>query len=138
MQNIVKITSLNAKGCLLRPFMLSTLSALLAGCASVTTGQQQSVSVDTSPDAGATCELANDGGKWFVNSTPGSVTITRSYSDLTVICKKDNKSGNAKVPSKTKAMAFGNIIAGGLIGAAVDCGTGSAYDYPTVINVPLK
>lgn len=32
-------------------------------------------------------------------------------------------------------MAFGNILFGGVIGAAVDAGSGAAYDYPTLISV---
>jgi hypothetical protein len=32
-------------------------------------------------------------------------------------------------------MAFGNIIFGGVIGAAVDAGSGAAYDYPPLISV---
>ena len=32
-------------------------------------------------------------------------------------------------------MAFGNILFGGVIGAAVDVGTGAAYDYPPLITV---
>jgi hypothetical protein len=34
-------------------------------------------------------------------------------------------------------LAFGNILFGGLIGAAVDVGTGAAYDYPSPIIVNL-
>jgi hypothetical protein len=35
-------------------------------------------------------------------------------------------------------MMFGNILAGGIIGGAIDAGTGAGYDYPTTITVPLK
>jgi hypothetical protein len=35
-------------------------------------------------------------------------------------------------------MAFGNIIAGGIIGAGVDIHTGAAYDYPVSISVLLR
>lgn len=111
--------------------------AVLTNCASVTTGQNQSVSVNTGNHAGATCTLANDSGKWFVNSTPGSVTVKRDYSDLNVSCNKANLSGSNTFKSSTKGMAFGNILAGGIIGAAVDVGTGSAYDYPTSIDIVL-
>lgn len=110
----------------------------VSGCASVTTGQNQSVSVSTGSQTGAVCTLSNDGGTWYVNSTPGSVTVKRSYSDLTVNCTKGELAGTQVVKSNTKAMAFGNIVAGGVIGAAVDVGTGSAYDYPTLIEVQLK
>ncbi len=117
---------------------LVVLSLNLIGCATVTTGQNQSVSVSTGDASSATCELSNDSGKWFVASTPGSVTVKRDYSDMTVACKKGNKSGSTTVKSHTKAMALGNVIVGGVIGTAVDIGTGSAYDYPTNIDVKLK
>lgn len=63
--------------------------------------------------------------------------ISRSGSDLTVICKKDNISGTAIAASYTKAMAFGNILFGGIIGAAVDASNGAAFDYPALINVEM-
>ena len=114
---------------------------VLTGCATVTTGTNQSLSVETrmkgNAVAGATCKLANDKGTWFVN-TPGSVTVNRSYGDMSIDCKHDkHPAGTAVVRSSTKAMAFGNILVGGVIGAAVDIGTGSAYDYPTLITLEL-
>lgn len=42
------------------------------------------------------------------------------------------------VKSKTKGRAFGNVLAGGIIGVGVDMGDGAAYDYPTEIVVPMK
>lgn len=124
----------------IKTISISIISLLLfvTGCASIVTGQNQMVSVDTSPHKEAICELSNDKGKYFINSTPGSVMVSRSYDDLIVTCYKNDKKGNTFIKSQTKAMAFGNIIAGGVIGAAVDCGTGAAYDYPSVINVSLK
>ncbi len=110
----------------------------LRGCASITTGSNQSLSVNTEPESGANCELKNDKGTWYISSTPGSVVVNRSYSDLHIICKKDSKSGNSAVKSTTKGMAFGNIIAGGIIGVGIDVHTGAAYDYPTSISVYLK
>ena len=109
---------------------------ILCGCASIITGNNQSVSVSTRPVQGASCKLTNDKGTWYV-TTPGSVVVNRAYGDLTVICNKDNLTGILPVKSTTKGMAFGNILAGGIIGGAIDCGTGSAYDYPTHIEVPL-
>jgi hypothetical protein len=51
--------------------------------------------------------------------------------------KEDYKSTEKNVSSSTKAMAFGNIIFGGPIGAGVDMASGSAYDYPPEIQVHL-
>jgi hypothetical protein len=119
------------------PISLVAVS-LLSACASLTTGPNQSVSVETGPVAGATCELQNDKGKWFVNSTPGSVIVNRAYSDLNVTCKKDNWYGNNSFKSNTKGMAYANILAGGVIGGAIDVGTGSAYDYPPALQIQMQ
>ena len=111
---------------------------VLSGCASITTGTNQSLSVETTPCLAATCKLTNDKGVWFVTNTPGSVTVNRSYQDLQVVCEKEQfKSNIFQFQSKTKAMAFGNILLGGVIGAAVDVGTGAAYDYPAIVTVQM-
>lgn len=114
---------------------------LLSACASIVTGSNQSLSVQTEQHGetvvGANCKLNNDKGAWFV-TTPGSVTVHRAYGDLNVRCeKKDLPPGVAVVKSSTKGMAFGNILFGGVIGAAVDAGTGAAYDYPSLITVEM-
>lgn len=122
----------------MRSALVGIVLLLLSGCASITTGENQSLSVETNPCRGATCTLSNDKGVWYLNGTPGSVTVHRAYGDLTVICEKDDfKSNPVKITSKTKGMAFGNILVGGIIGAGVDAATGAAYDYPTLITVPM-
>ena len=113
----------------------------LTGCASIVNGNNQIVSVETRHKgesvAGAKCELENPKGKFFV-TTPGTVTIHRAFDDLQVSCEKDGMpKGTASFKSSTKAMALGNVIFGGVIGAAVDMKTGAAYDYPTLISVSM-
>ena len=84
------------------------------------------------------CQLTNDDGTWFVSNTPGSVVVDRSYSDLSVTCTKSGyHAATIAVSSKTKAMAAGNILFGGIIGGAIDVGTGAAYDYPSLITIPM-
>lgn len=120
--------------------VLMSVTLLGSGCASIVTGHNQSVSVETRGKQGeavasANCKLTNDKGTWFVTS-PGSVSVRRSYTDLMVNCEKESQApGVASVKSSTKAMAFGNIIFGGVIGAGVDIASGAAYDYPTLITV---
>lgn len=114
-------------------------ASLLTGCASIVNGTNQVVSVETrhkgEPVSGVTCKLDNGKGVFYV-TTPGTVTVHRAYDDLSIKCEKDNVApGLASVKSSTKAMAFGNILFGGVIGAAVDAGSGAAYDYPAMITV---
>jgi hypothetical protein len=71
-------------------------------------------------------------------TTPGSVTVHRSYKDITVACEAAGQpAGSMAVKSSTKAMAFGNVIAGGVIGAGIDMANGAAYDYPDLLTVTM-
>ena len=124
---------------------LMTVIALLSlvGCASITGTTNQNVSVQTKDSAGtelvgASCELGNKKGKWFV-TTPGSVGISRSNDDIQVSCTKDGYlPGKQGVVSDTKGMMFGNIIFGGGIGAIIDHNSGAAYEYPSVIQIVMS
>ena len=67
-----------------------------------------------------------------------STTVHRAYGDLKVNCDKDgHEPGVASAKSTTKALAAGNILFGGVIGAGVDVATRGAYDYPELITVVL-
>jgi hypothetical protein len=114
---------------------------LFSGCASIVNGQTQVLSVKTLVDGvelnQAACTLVNNKGTWYLTS-PGTVAVHRSYQDLNVTCKKEGMDpGIVAVKSSTKAMAYGNILFGGIIGAGVDTGTGAAYDYPPLIPVQM-
>jgi hypothetical protein len=115
----------------------------LTGCADILVGTSQTLSVQTKSSlsqdiAGATCQLSNNKGTWFV-TTPGSVTIHRSYDAINVACEAPGYVAHAgTADSATKDLAWGNLLFGGLIGAAVDAGTGAAYDYPSLIILNLQ
>jgi hypothetical protein len=128
----------------MRLHTLALLSAatMATGCASIVSGTSQSVSVETraadgAQVAGANCKLNNNKGTWFVTS-PGSTSVSRSFEALNVQCDKEGLApGLATVKSSTKAMAFGNLLFGGPIGAGVDMASGAAYDYPNLIPVTM-
>jgi hypothetical protein len=111
----------------------------LSGCASIVGSSNQPISIQATKAGaqvtGATCELTNDKGSWSV-TTPGSVTVHKAYGDMSVKCQKD--SDNAALTtakSSANGLVFGNILFGGIIGLAVDMGTGSGYDYPSIVTV---
>ncbi|WP_237022522.1 hypothetical protein [Herbaspirillum frisingense] len=121
--------------------MLVCLAALLlGGCASITGTQTQPISVQATQGSqivsGATCTLSNDAGKWYVK-TPGSVAIKKSTADLLVECAKDGVVGQQNVVSKANTNVWGNILAGGIIGYAIDRNSGAGFDYPDAVTVTL-
>jgi hypothetical protein len=113
-----------------------------SGCATLTGGDTQQVSLQTrgsadEPIEKATCTLQNDKGSWNVQS-PAVVKLHRSSDDLLVQCTKDGlPDGHLRAISAVKPALFGNILLGGGIGAIVDHSTGSAYDYPDDLSVKM-
>lgn len=133
---------LHASGSLAHVPIMIACSLLIVGCASVTGSPNQNVSIQTREVSGkevkgASCELTNNKGKWFL-TTPGSVGIHRSNDDLQVTCTRDDfEPGRLAVVSDTKGSMWGNIILGGGIGAIVDHNNGTAYEYPSFIQVVM-
>ncbi len=113
--------------------------ALASSCASITTGQNQAVSIDTPNCPAVTCRLTNKDGVYFASGTPATVMVNRACGPLTIQCEKDGEPDYVmSVGSSVKAMAFGNILFGGLIGVGVDAATGAACEYPSMIPVPMS
>jgi hypothetical protein len=112
---------------------------VLSGCASITSGKLQPLSVQAKCDnqdvIGAACSLTNSKGQWFVN-TPGSVTVHKAYGDLVVDCKKEGLTpAGGTFKSSSNGGVWGNLIAGGVVGYAIDAGNGAGFDYPTQMTV---
>ena len=127
----------------LKLLILYSITLATVGCASITGSTSQTVSVQAKEPSGvevvgASCELSNKRGKWFV-TTPGSVGISKSNDDMQVICTKDNySSARNAIVSETKGSMYGNIIFGGGIGAIVDHNSGAAYEYPALIQMLMS
>jgi hypothetical protein len=116
---------------------MAVLGVAVSGCATIVDGTKQSVSVSTTPVQGAECTLTNSEGTWFVTS-PGSVEVHKTKNDMNVTCKKDGyQPGNQVAVSNFGGATFGNIVAGGIIGAGIDAASGANYYYTTPIVVPL-
>jgi hypothetical protein len=123
-------------------FLVLFTGAAVSGCASITGSDVQGIRVTTLEKsgeeiAGVRCKLANDKGAWAVD-TPGEVQVRRSNNAITVSCEKAPlPAGHASVPSITRDAMYGNILFGGLIGAAIDHSSGAAYEYSTHVSVVM-
>lgn len=111
-----------------------------AGCASVVNDTTHPMKVETKTAvgevvSGADCKLTNDYGSVSVKS--GDTTqVRRSNKDMDIVCKHpDNPDAIARAISRANAGMFGNIILGGGIGAIIDHNKGTAYTYPTWVQL---
>jgi hypothetical protein len=69
--------------------------------------------------------------------SPGSVFINKSYGDISINCKNKNSVGSKTFESSHEGIVWGNILFGGLIGWAIDAGTGSGFSYPQRMHVEM-
>lgn len=119
--------------------LLSLIAAgLTSACATVTTGTDQSVMVETTPQ-GAACQFTRGGATVAtVNPTPGSVILPKSKHDVAMVCQKNGfENASAMLTSTFQGATLGNAILGGLIGIAIDASSGAANKYPDNIKVRL-
>jgi hypothetical protein len=125
----------------MRVLGIVALAAALGGCASVTRGTTENISITSTP-AGAE---ANISGLEVPTTclTPCAIVAKRS-ADISITFAKPGFQTEVvtltkEVPATGAAGFAGNVLAGGLIGMGVDAATGAAQDHkPNPVIVTLK
>lgn len=112
--------------------------SLLSACATVTSGTDHTLLVESDP-AGAACMLRRDGANiGEVNPTPSAIRISKSRHDITVNCEKaEHEPTSRTVTAGFQAMTLGNVLIGGVVGLAADLASGAAITYPESVKVVL-
>ncbi len=101
----------------------------LAGCATITRGTDQQISVDTPGHSGAICTLTSEGiGQRSIN-TPTIVELPKSRHDIVVQCVQGCFKGSGVIASNLEGMTAGNILLGGVVGLGVDSASGAMNHY---------
>jgi len=119
---------------------LAALATSLVGCASIVNETTHPMKLETKTAtgemvAGAECKLTNDYGT-STGKSGETVQVRRSGKDLDITCKSPDKTdATARAISRANGGMAGNIIFGGGIGAIIDHNKGTAYTYPTWIQM---
>jgi len=114
---------------------------LLSGCASVTRGTTENISIATTP-SGALANVAGTDAP-FSCVTPCVVEVSRS-ADITVSLSKDGYQPQIipltrEISGGGGAGFAGNLLLGGVVGMGVDAATGAAMDHkPNPVVVTLQ
>ena len=108
-----------------------------SGCATITRGKTQPLTVNSEP-SGATIELSNG----MTGTTPWTFELPRKNGVTVTISKEGFETSVVNVVSTTSSEGglntAGNIIFGGVIGLAVDGGSGAMKDLsPNPVFVKL-
>lgn len=112
--------------------------SMLGGCATVTTGSDQAITVQTTPE-GAKCLMTRDGKTvGAISSTPGTVSVDKSRHPIQIQCEKPGHVVTTEVvESNFQGATLGNILIGGIVGIAIDAGSGAMNKYPSSIELVL-
>jgi hypothetical protein len=123
-----------------KALLSAAVAMAMSGCASVMNDTTQGMKIETKTLAGelvtgADCKLTNDYGTATVKSGD-SAQVRRSSKDLEIGCvHPQNPNAVARAVSRVNGGMFGNILIGGGIGAIVDHNRGTAYTYPTWVQL---
>ena len=123
----------------MRILILAAAGLALAGCATVTRGTNDTWSVATVP-TGAAVKTSN---QFACDSTPCTFKMPRKSEFAVTITKAGNKEWKGHDPHHERgaggAGMAGNVLRGGLVGAAVDGSSGAMLDLvPNPLNVTLE
>ncbi len=114
----------------------------MSACASISDGSRQIIKVHAMngyKEIKAHCLASNGREPIKIAETPEFIGVDKSREPLIIDCQShDGKlNGHKVLESDTSAKTFANILAGGIIGAAIDQGTGAAYKYPDITTVDM-
>ena len=113
--------------------LIAATSLGLSGCATVMHGANQTYLIDTDP-VGAKVKLSN--GSTCV--TPCKLELPRRYDFRADLALDGYRPVYVLVHSKTGGATFGNLLAGGIIGAVVDSSNGASKQLsPNPLSVRL-
>jgi hypothetical protein len=126
---------------MIRLLLAAAIALPCFGCASVTRGTTENISIATTP-AGATAEIS--GLEIPTACVTPCVVQAKRNADITVTINKPGYEAEVipltkEVPGSGAAGFAGNLLAGGLVGMGVDAVTGAAQDHkPNPVIVTLK
>src|ERR671923_204100 len=90
---------------------LLAIAVLVAGCATITRGTTQTVTLDTPGVAGAKCTLTSSAVGMKSVVTPATVTLEKGQDAVAVHCSKEcYHDGKGIIASNIEGMTAGNII----------------------------
>jgi hypothetical protein len=115
----------------------------VGGCSSIVQGADQDIAINSNPP-GASCILEREGQRiGELTSTPGSVNVSKTKHDITIICDKDgyqtatyiNESG-WESGSGAAGIALDVVLTLG-ISSAIDSATGADNKYESSVNITM-
>jgi hypothetical protein len=111
----------------------------LSACSTITRGTTQAVAINTPGVEKADCELKSEGIGVRTVVTPATIVLDKSMHSVEVTCrKKCYTEGKGVITSSTEEMTAGNLVLGGVVGLAVDAGSGAMNKYDPQVQIAMQ
>jgi len=123
---------------MVKSFLMAVVAAgaisLLAGCATIVHGTSEKVQIDSSPGG---AEVVIDDAQHV--TTPVAVKLSRKADHKLAFHKPGYQDDTETLTSSVSGWVFGNLVGGGLVGAAIDMSDGAARTLSSDnVNATLK
>lgn len=106
----------------------------LSGCATILSGTDQPVTIQSSPDG---ADVIMNG--VVMGKTPFTANIKRDNNTMLTIEKDGFQSETQLMNTQLNSMFWGNILFGGVLGSTTDAASGASREYsPGVLFVKLE
>ena len=110
----------------------------LSGCASLLSDDKQAVVVHAlcgGKSVPAVCVAENSRGRWKFNA-PDEIVVAKDMYALRVTCRSVLvEQHTVQAPAAVQGVVAGNVLLGGLVGAALDVGSARGLAYPARVDV---
>jgi|GEM_PF-272559 len=125
----------------MRPFQLIGLACLalftLSACSTIVNSGPQDITIASYPASGAECEVTVESTR-YEGQTPGRLLLDHGPAPLLLRCSRDGfEDLQETIYPSFNGATIGNVIAGGLVGVAVDAASGANYSYPDSITLQM-
>jgi len=118
--------------------LVMSFACILSGCATLLDDDFQEISVSMTCNdkpIRAQCVAENGRGRWPFH-VPGTVQVKNEFGSLEITCKAiSNATFSVSTPALPSWSFAGNMLLGGLVGAAYDVHNNTALKYPELINI---
>ena len=116
---------------------ISTICVGLAACSTLVNDSHVPINLSFTDNSAGDCELRNKRGV-YKTALPSTISVRRSDDPLVYECLLDDgRTAFGKINSEIGQTMAGNIIFGGLIGAAVDANNDMHREYPAHFVIPV-
>jgi hypothetical protein len=121
----------------MRPYKHLILASVLlnTACATIITGTRQDVYINAAQKVN--CNLVDSNNAAYAVVAPGTVNVERGDGPLHITCTDGKNKGYRSVSDGLEPWFLGNLVAGGIIGVAVDASNGAYQKYPDEITINL-